>query len=182
MAMRRAAARGGAMSEPVVLQAEGLAKAFGGVEAVDDVSFKRRGRRLLALIGPNGAGKSTCFNMLNGQLRPTPAASCSAGATSPACAPRDVWRAGRRPHVPDRADVRLDDRGRERADGAAVASRPGVAPVGRSARRSIAGEATACSIGSACGAGGAPVRRAGLRRRQARGAGRSRSPVRPSCC
>ncbi|MGI9336647.1 MAG: ABC transporter ATP-binding protein [Gammaproteobacteria bacterium] len=45
-----------------------LRKAFGGVHAVDGVSFELPPGRLLALIGPNGAGKTTCFNLLNGQL------------------------------------------------------------------------------------------------------------------
>ena len=54
----------------VVLQVDGLHKAFGGVQAVEDVSFALSAGELLALIGPNGAGKSTCFNMLNGQLAP----------------------------------------------------------------------------------------------------------------
>ena len=46
-----------------------LAKSFGGLKAVDDVSFEVAPGELLALIGPNGAGKSTTFNMVNGQLR-----------------------------------------------------------------------------------------------------------------
>ncbi|MEQ9606075.1 MAG: ATP-binding cassette domain-containing protein, partial [Kiloniellaceae bacterium] len=49
------------------LAVSGLSKAFGGVQAVKDVSFAVAEGELLALIGPNGAGKSTCFNMLNGQ-------------------------------------------------------------------------------------------------------------------
>jgi branched-chain amino acid transport system ATP-binding protein len=53
-----------------LLLAANLRKAFGGVEAVADVSFTLRAGEVLALIGPNGAGKSTCFNLLNGQLRP----------------------------------------------------------------------------------------------------------------
>src|SRR3546814_1961642 len=52
------------------LAVRGLSKAFGGVEAVKDVSFQVAEGELLALIGPNGAGKSTCFNMLNGQIQP----------------------------------------------------------------------------------------------------------------
>ena len=47
-----------------VLQVEGLHKAFGGVQAVADVSFAISAGEMLALIGPNGAGTSTCFNML----------------------------------------------------------------------------------------------------------------------
>ncbi|MFM7760948.1 MAG: ATP-binding cassette domain-containing protein, partial [Burkholderiaceae bacterium] len=53
-----------------LLQVRHLAKAFGGVRAVDDVSFDLPAGQLLALLGPNGAGKSTCFNMLNGQIKP----------------------------------------------------------------------------------------------------------------
>jgi branched-chain amino acid transport system ATP-binding protein len=53
-----------------VLVVDGIAKAFGGVKAVDGVSFGVNAGELLALIGPNGAGKTTCFNMLNGQLAP----------------------------------------------------------------------------------------------------------------
>ena len=55
----------------VVLETKGLSKSFGGIVAVDDVSFQLQKGELLALIGPNGAGKSTCFNMLMGQLPPT---------------------------------------------------------------------------------------------------------------
>lgn len=47
-----------------------LTKSFGGVKAVDDVSFTLLSGEMMALIGPNGAGKSTCFNMLGGQLPP----------------------------------------------------------------------------------------------------------------
>jgi branched-chain amino acid transport system ATP-binding protein len=53
-----------------VLVVSDLAKSFGGVRAVDAVSFAVRKGEFLALIGPNGAGKSTCFNIINGQLAP----------------------------------------------------------------------------------------------------------------
>jgi branched-chain amino acid transport system ATP-binding protein len=53
----------------VILEAEHLAKSFGGVRALADVSFSVGAGELLAMIGPNGAGKTTCFNLLNGQLR-----------------------------------------------------------------------------------------------------------------
>ena len=53
-----------------VLEIDHLVKVFGGVRAVDDVSFAVNGGELVALIGPNGAGKTTCFNCVNGQLRP----------------------------------------------------------------------------------------------------------------
>jgi branched-chain amino acid transport system ATP-binding protein len=47
-----------------------LSKAYGGVQAVRDVSFDVAAGEMVAIIGPNGAGKTTCFNMLNGQLVP----------------------------------------------------------------------------------------------------------------
>jgi len=53
-----------------VLEVDGLSKAFGGVHAVDGVSFGVDAGEVVALIGPNGAGKTTCFNLINGQLRP----------------------------------------------------------------------------------------------------------------
>ena len=58
------------MTAAAVLSVRGLVKAFGGVRAVDDVSFDVAAGERLALIGPNGAGKSTCFNLVNGQLLP----------------------------------------------------------------------------------------------------------------
>jgi branched-chain amino acid transport system ATP-binding protein len=53
-----------------VLSVHHLCKAFGGIRAVDDMSFELTQGEFLALIGPNGAGKSTCFNIINGQLAP----------------------------------------------------------------------------------------------------------------
>ncbi|SNB66596.1 amino acid/amide ABC transporter ATP-binding protein 1, HAAT family [Arboricoccus pini] len=54
-----------------LLEVENLAKSYGGVHAVRGVSFALEPGEVVALIGPNGAGKSTCFNMLNGQIRPS---------------------------------------------------------------------------------------------------------------
>uniref|UniRef100_A0A7C5RF57 Branched-chain amino acid ABC transporter ATP-binding protein/permease n=1 Tax=Thermus caliditerrae TaxID=1330700 RepID=A0A7C5RF57_9DEIN len=54
----------------VVLEARGLRKAFGGLLAVNGVSFALRRGEILALIGPNGAGKSTTFNLVTGALPP----------------------------------------------------------------------------------------------------------------
>jgi branched-chain amino acid transport system ATP-binding protein len=53
-----------------MLQTCALSKFFGGVSAVNDVSFALPRGEICALIGPNGAGKTTLFNMLAGQLRP----------------------------------------------------------------------------------------------------------------
>ncbi len=48
------------------LQVEGVTKRFGGLTAVDNVSFTIERGSIVALIGPNGAGKSTCFNLISG--------------------------------------------------------------------------------------------------------------------
>ena len=53
-----------------LLQVQHLSKAFGGNQAVNDVSFDVQPGEMLALIGPNGAGKSTTFHLINGQLLP----------------------------------------------------------------------------------------------------------------
>lgn len=53
-----------------LLQVQHLSKAFGGNQAVNDVSFDVHAGEMLALIGPNGAGKSTTFHLINGQLLP----------------------------------------------------------------------------------------------------------------
>jgi branched-chain amino acid transport system permease protein len=51
-----------------LLQVTNLGKSFGGVKAVDGISFELAPGELLALIGPNGAGKSTTFNLITGVL------------------------------------------------------------------------------------------------------------------
>ncbi|HEX6980014.1 MAG TPA: ATP-binding cassette domain-containing protein [Alphaproteobacteria bacterium] len=54
-----------------ILQVEHLTMRFGGLVAVDDVSFAARDRAITAIIGPNGAGKTTVFNCLTGFYKPT---------------------------------------------------------------------------------------------------------------
>jgi branched-chain amino acid transport system ATP-binding protein len=55
---------------PPVLAVDGLGVAFGGIRAVDDVSFSVRQGQILGLIGPNGAGKTTVFDLVSGFLVP----------------------------------------------------------------------------------------------------------------
>jgi branched-chain amino acid transport system ATP-binding protein len=57
------------MNEPV-LRTEKLSKRFGGLTAVDRLTFELAGGRLHAIIGPNGAGKTTFFNLISGLLVP----------------------------------------------------------------------------------------------------------------
>jgi branched-chain amino acid transport system ATP-binding protein len=77
-----------------VLSIRALSKAFGGVFAVNEVSFDIGRGEFLALIGPNGAGKSTCFNMINGQLEPDSGEIVFGGQNVAGLAPRDIWRRG----------------------------------------------------------------------------------------
>src|SRR5689334_14939127 len=77
-----------------MLSVSHLAKSFGGVRAVDGVSFHVGAGELVALIGPNGAGKSTCFNLLNGQLAPDSGRVDLDGREITGRSPRAVWRLG----------------------------------------------------------------------------------------
>ena len=77
-----------------VLEVRRLSKSFGGVKAVNNVSFDLPRGQLLAMIGPNGAGKSTCFNLINGQLRPDHGSITILGKKAGGLRPRDVWKLG----------------------------------------------------------------------------------------
>lgn len=77
-----------------VLAVQHLTKRFGGVLAVDGVSFAIMAGEMLALIGPNGAGKSTCFNMIGGQLRPDDGRVLLRGADITGMPPRRICRLG----------------------------------------------------------------------------------------
>ena len=80
--------------EMSVLEVKGLLKSFGGVVAVENVTFELRQSEFLALIGPNGAGKSTCFNLINGQLAPDGGEIRLQGKIITGRPPRDIWRLG----------------------------------------------------------------------------------------
>ena len=54
-----------------ILRVEGLSMRFGGIVAVNELSFDAGRRKITALIGPNGAGKTTVFNCITGFYRPT---------------------------------------------------------------------------------------------------------------
>ena len=60
-----------AITGDVILKVQGLSKNFGGLQAVQDVSFEVQRGEILGIIGPNGAGKTTLFNLLNGFIEPT---------------------------------------------------------------------------------------------------------------
>jgi branched-chain amino acid transport system permease protein len=59
-----------ATGEPLV-ECRGVARHYGGVRAVDDVSLTIRSGEIIGLVGPNGSGKTTLVNLLSGTVRPT---------------------------------------------------------------------------------------------------------------
>ena len=59
------------MSGDGILDVDGLTMRFGGIVAVNDLSFGVERRQITALIGPNGAGKTTVFNCITGFYKPT---------------------------------------------------------------------------------------------------------------
>jgi len=59
------------MNQAPLLRVEHLTMRFGGLVAIDDVSFDAGDREITAIIGPNGAGKTTVFNCLTGFYKPT---------------------------------------------------------------------------------------------------------------
>jgi len=56
---------------PIALTAAGVSKRFGGLVAVEGMSFKLAEREVLGLIGPNGSGKTTMMNLISGALKPS---------------------------------------------------------------------------------------------------------------
>jgi len=77
-----------------VLEVSHLRKSFGGIVAVNDVSFAVREGEILGIIGPNGSGKSTLFNCVLGQLRPTGGEVRVDGRVTTGMRPCDLNRLG----------------------------------------------------------------------------------------
>jgi branched-chain amino acid transport system ATP-binding protein len=83
------------VAEPAaVLEVQDVRRAFGGVRAVDGVSFALTPGEIRALIGPNGAGKSTFFNILGGQLRADAGDVRWRGRSIMGLPPHTIWRLG----------------------------------------------------------------------------------------
>jgi branched-chain amino acid transport system permease protein len=78
----------------VLLEVSKARKQFGGVIAVNDVSFDVQAREIVALIGPNGAGKSTTFNLITGVLPPTSGHISVLGKPIHHAAPQQIVKLG----------------------------------------------------------------------------------------
>ena len=83
-----------ASSGEVLLSVKGLSKSFGGLKAVQDVSFDVHQGMILGIIGPNGAGKTTLFNLLNGFQPPNAGEVVFDGRNMVGCRPHVLCKAG----------------------------------------------------------------------------------------
>jgi branched-chain amino acid transport system ATP-binding protein len=77
-----------------ILEVENVRRSFGGLTAVDNVSFGVQPRQIKAIIGPNGAGKTTLFNIISGVLRPQTGRVRFQGAAIDGLKPYEIARAG----------------------------------------------------------------------------------------
>jgi ABC-type branched-subunit amino acid transport system ATPase component len=80
-------------SDPI-LSIEGVTKRFGGLVAVNNVTFEVPRGQVFALIGPNGAGKTTLFNCITGMFRPTMGSVVFDGRPMTGMKPHEVARLG----------------------------------------------------------------------------------------
>ncbi|MBV8924084.1 MAG: branched-chain amino acid ABC transporter ATP-binding protein/permease [Bradyrhizobium sp.] len=78
----------------LLLELNRARKQFGGVVAVNDVSFDVQAREIVALIGPNGAGKSTTFNLITGVLRATSGSLSVLGRKIHHAPPQEIVKLG----------------------------------------------------------------------------------------
>ena len=82
------------MSTKSALNADNISVKFGGLVAVDDVSFDIPANGVISLIGPNGAGKTTFFNVLTGLYKPTSGTVTFNGEDITAKPPHKIAQAG----------------------------------------------------------------------------------------
>jgi branched-chain amino acid transport system ATP-binding protein len=82
------------IGESTLLRVERLSKTFGGIHALEEVSFTVKGGEILGLIGPNGSGKSTVINIISRLHRPSGGQVLFEGRSMDALTPFEVARAG----------------------------------------------------------------------------------------
>ena len=81
-------------TDEVALSVKGLGKRFGGLQAVQDVSFDVYRGEILGIIGPNGAGKTTMFNLINGIIQASEGTATYQGKNLIGMAPYEICRFG----------------------------------------------------------------------------------------
>ena len=81
-------------SGSAVLEVDGVGISFGGIRALDGVSFRTHPGEVFSIIGPNGAGKTTLFNIVSGLYRPTSGRVRIAGQEATGLAPARLARRG----------------------------------------------------------------------------------------
>lgn len=82
------------MSEMALLEVKNLTKYFGGLAALNGVSFEVNKGEILGLIGPNGAGKSTLFNVVSGVFKPTAGSIIFEGESISRLRPHEIAKRG----------------------------------------------------------------------------------------
>jgi len=85
---------GGPSAAPSFLEVDRVTKQFGGLTALDDVSFVIQKGEVTGLIGPNGAGKTTLFNVISGFVPPTRGRVAFQGETVTGLSPHTIARRG----------------------------------------------------------------------------------------
>ncbi|GAA4023539.1 ABC transporter ATP-binding protein [Deinococcus rubellus] len=83
-----------AQEAPVLLSVQHLTRRFGGLVAVNDVSFEVRRGEIFGLIGPNGAGKTTLFNLMTGLTPPSSGSLSFGGQMMTGLAPHQIAAEG----------------------------------------------------------------------------------------
>ena len=122
-----------------ILETLGVTKQFGGLTAVNDVSFAIPRRSIVSIIGPNGAGKTTFFNILTGLYKPTTGHDRVRRQERHRRPAGQDHGAGHGADVPEHPPLRDDDRDRERHGRPARADEGGPVRLDPPARRACAG-------------------------------------------
>ena len=104
------------ISNTPLLVAQDLSVRFGGVLAVNKVSFEVQRGEVFTLIGPNGAGKTTVFHLISGICTPTTGSLHLDGALLSDKPPHAIAAPGNSPHLPELRAVRKRHRAAKPAD------------------------------------------------------------------
>ena len=92
----------------VLMEMQNITLRFGGVAAINDITFDIREGEIRAIIGPNGAGKSSMLNVISGFYVPQEGEVWFRGEKRPQMRPYQVAASGHRPDLPEHRAVRRD--------------------------------------------------------------------------